>query len=662
MVSTTVIPGQALAPAQVSWCDGVLRSVVFDDVYSSASGGAQEAEHVFLHANDLPERWRAREQFVIGEIGFGTGLNFLVTASAWLTTRSTDGWLHYVAVERYPLTSSDLQQALAQWSELQSLVALLLRDYPPCVAGIHRRVWAEQRIVLTFLWGDALAHLKNYVARIDVWYLDGFAPRCNPELWAPELCNAVARLSHTGTTLSTYSVAGVVRSALIGAGFEVRKVAGFGAKREMLCGVFVAPTPKAIVAAPWFEPTPVVAAPRHVVVVGAGIAGAAVAHSFARRGFTVDVLEQSVAAALGASGNPAGLIMPRVSSDMSRETQFSGQAFLYATAWLHDFVAKGVACGWHPTGVLQLCGDARAEKITNSLASLFVRRIEQQAASALAGCPLPQGGLLFPAAGWLSAKQCCDAVLRSHPNIRLHTASTVADILHVGDEWQLSLFESPRRFSAPTDVLCNSLAIKRFAQGSKFPLQSVRGQLLTLPSSVLTNTPRLPVCENSYVIPMGDELCVGATFDPESTDSSLAESSQRELFTKLRSLLQLETDFNELPLRGRVAFRAATPDHQPLVGSLPDWNFYHAHYHDLQLGRAAHTYRPAQNLPGLYCSVGHGSRGLVSAPIAAEFLADIVNGSPWPLSMSIGLDLHPARFFVRACRAGALNLNEEEAR
>ncbi|MBL8541652.1 MAG: tRNA (5-methylaminomethyl-2-thiouridine)(34)-methyltransferase MnmD, partial [Betaproteobacteria bacterium] len=163
--------------------DGVPYSERFQDVYFSAAGGLAETRHTFLLGNGLPERWTRAERFTIIECGFGTGLNFLATWQAWRSSAPAAARLHYVAVEKHPLSRADLERAAASWSELAVLSRALREVYPPAVPGFHRLHFDRDRVALTLLFGDAATMLAQLDARADAFFLDGFAPSKNPEMW-----------------------------------------------------------------------------------------------------------------------------------------------------------------------------------------------------------------------------------------------------------------------------------------------------------------------------------------------------------------------------------------------------------------------------------------------------------------------------------------------
>lgn len=216
----------------------VPRSEQFDDVYFSADDGLAETRHVFLDGNDLPDAWEDRERFVMAETGFGTGLNFLATWALFEETAAPGQCLDFISFELYPLTAEQIEEYLQPWVEhFKTKLSVLIKCYPLCLPGFHK-VDLNEAVTLTLVFGDVNEELPKLQASVDAWFLDGFKPATNPEMWTDKVFREMARLSKPGTSFATFTAAGNVRRGLQAAGFSVEKVPGFGAKREMLAGHF----------------------------------------------------------------------------------------------------------------------------------------------------------------------------------------------------------------------------------------------------------------------------------------------------------------------------------------------------------------------------------------------------------------------------------------
>ena len=236
-------PWQPVVAGAVEWTDeGAPRSIRFDDVYYSRDNGLAESEFVFLQGNQLPCRWQNwnSRRFCIAETGFGTGLNFLLTWQAWRAAEQPRPELHYLSIEKYPLSTQNIAKALAAWPQLRPLAEQLLAQYPGLVPGQHRLLLEQGKVTLDLWWEDVADALPDLASQrrpfVDAWYLDGFAPARNEAMWHGDVLDAVAALSRPNASFATFTAAGHVRRHLTKAGFSVEKVAGYGSKRECLRG------------------------------------------------------------------------------------------------------------------------------------------------------------------------------------------------------------------------------------------------------------------------------------------------------------------------------------------------------------------------------------------------------------------------------------------
>lgn len=642
-----------IKPASLIWQEGFPCSSEFGDIYFSRAGGAEETCHVFLQHNGLPERWLGRSRFVIAETGFGTGLNFLVTTARWLETATPDATLFYLSVEKHPLTKQDLQQALALWPELSAISRELLEYYPELVAGYHRLSLCGGRVVLQLMFGEAEAQFSQLQAEVDAWYLDGFAPDKNPAMWSSRLFGEVARLSRPGSTFATYTAAGAVRRGLVEVGFTVSKMAGFAGKREMLRGEFTGPAPAAV-GEPWFcHPAPFTGK-RTAAVIGAGLAGASIANALASRGWQVTLVERHPLPAQEASGNPAGVVLPRLTADMDLTGQWYLAAFLYTVRQLKSW-QQNRDIDWHPSGVLQLADEqviGRFEAL--GMPTSIVRGLDVTHACDVAGVAVAQGGLYYPAGGWLSPPAMCQALLDAAGG-RIETCyhRSAVRLQRVGDQWQV--WEAGGDCLAQTGVvvLANGFRATDMTQSAELPLQRVRGQLTLLEQTEASRSLRIPVCYDGYVLPAFQGRHVaGASYDAIHFDEQLRQEDQKQILTQLDHALPGFRVPGDTPLAGRTASRTTSPDHLPLIGPVPDADYYRSHYTDLKHGKPARMFPPARYHPGLYISTGHGSRGLISCLPAAELLAAQICGEPMSFPTALINRLHPARFQVRALRRG----------
>jgi len=646
--------------AQIDWDDhGRPYSRQYDDVYFSKNEGLDETLHVFIEQNQLRQRFAALgagERLVIGETGFGTGMNFFCAWQLFAELAPAGARLHFVSVEKYPLTRDDLARAMQLWPQLAPYTQPLLAQYGAIHPGFQQFSLDGGRITLTLLIGDAQALLAQLDARIDAWFLDGFAPAKNPDMWTPALFAQLARLSYPGTTLGTFTTTGWVRRALVEAGFSMKKVPGLGKKWEVMHGVFnaaVAPCPP-----PWYARPAPLRGPREALVIGAGLAGSATAASLAARGWQVSVLERHPGPAQEASGNPQGVLYLKLSAHGTALSQMILAGFGYTRRYL-ERLQRGQA--WDACGVLQLAFDAKEAERQAKLAAAFdpslLHRLERAEAEAVAGIGLPCGGLFYPEGGWVHPPALCQAQLE-HANIRLLNHAEVLELRRVDGLWQAWAGERLLA-SAPLVVLAGAAEVRRFPACAELPLKRIRGQVTRLPATAASQALRTVVCAEGYVAPPRNaEHTLGASFDfhNQSTPPTVAEHlSNLALLDEISPDLAERLGAAELApaqLEGRVAFRCTSPDYLPIVGPLADHEAFRQVY--AALGKDARLVPDSACpwLEGLYVNSGHGSRGLITAPLAGELIAAWVSGEPLPVARAVAEACHPNRFVLRGVIRG----------
>lgn len=653
-------PASASSPyAQLDWdAQGQPRSQLFADVYFATDGGLAETRHVFLQQNELAQRFAelpAGGQLVIGETGFGTGLNFLCAWQLFEQTAASDCRLHFVSVEKYPLTRADLQRALALWPELANYSEQLLAQYLAVHPGFQRFTLSSGRVSLTLLIGDALEQLPELDAPIDAWFLDGFAPQRNPQMWCPELFAELARLSHPGTTLGTFCSAGDVRRALNAAGFKMKRVPGIGRKWEVLKGQFIGPASTAV--KPWFARPTFTPHTRQALVIGAGLAGCASAASLAARGWQVTLLERHGELAQEASGNPLGVLYLKLSAHGTALSRLIVSGFGYTRRLLEQLHGND----WAACGVLQLALNEKELTRQAQLAVAFpadlLQPLSQAQAEEQAGVALPAGGLFYPEGGWVHPPALCQ-LLASHPQIRLLTHSDVLELTPHADGWQASS-QGQQLASAPVVVLAGAADIRNFAQAADLPLKRIRGQITRLPHTAASRALRTVVCAEGYIAPARNgEHCLGASFDFSNEDLTATAAEHRsnlQLLEEISSDLAAHLHSAELDpttLQGRAAFRCTSPDYLPIVGPLADHSGFTNAYAALSKNARQMPTAICPWLDGLYVNSGHGSRGLISAPLAGELLAAWLNNEPLPVPRTVAEACHPNRFALRTLIRG----------
>ncbi|MGS7251641.1 bifunctional tRNA (5-methylaminomethyl-2-thiouridine)(34)-methyltransferase MnmD/FAD-dependent 5-carboxymethylaminomethyl-2-thiouridine(34) oxidoreductase MnmC [Pseudomonas anuradhapurensis] len=644
-----------LQHAQIDWDDqGRPHSRQYDDVYFAVNEGIEETRHVFLGQTRLAERFAALAPhacLVIGETGFGTGMNFYCAWQLFEQHAGAEARLHFVSVEKYPLGRDDMARAVRLWPELAAYSEPLLAQYVALHPGFQQFTFANGRVTLTLLVGDVLEQLPQLDAQVDVWFLDGFAPAKNPDMWTPALFAQLARLSHPGTVLGTFTTTGWVRRSLVDAGFAMKKVPGIGKKWEVMSGAYVGtpPTP----CPPWYARPTAAAGPREALVIGAGLAGSCSAASLARRGWQVTVLERHDAPAREASGNPQGVLYLKLSAHGTALSQMILSGFGYTRRQL-ERLQRGR--DWDACGVLQLAFDNKEAERQGKLAAAFapdlLHPLQRDEAEAMAGVALPAGGLFYPEGGWVHPPALCQQQLQ-HPRIRLVTHQPVLDLRKVGEQWQAWAGERLLA-SAPVVVLAGAAEVRRFEACAQLPLKRIRGQITRLPATAGSRALRTVVCAEGYVAPpRGDEHTLGASFDFHSEDlaPTLAEHQGNlalldEISPDLAERLGT-AELDPAQLQGRAAFRCTSPDYLPIVGPLADAEAFNEAYAVLSRDARQMPQVACPWLGGLYVNSGHGSRGLITAPLSGELVAAWVCGEPLPVPRAVAEACHPNRFALR---------------
>lgn len=633
-------PNPTTPSDQVDWRDGQPYSTRFDDVYFSTDPerpqqGIAETEYVFLQHNQLANRWENLQQatFTIIETGFGTGLNFLCTCKLWQETAPNQARLHFVSIEKYPLSHADMQKAHECWHDFQALSQPLLAQYHGLSEGMHHLYLDAGRVQLTLCIGDVATLLPQLKAKADAWFLDGFSPAKNPEMWQPALYAEMARLSHYQTTFATFTSAGFVRRGLAEQGFSVQKAAGFGLKREMLFGQFAG------------ESTLSAAKPVNTtIVIGAGIAGCATAYALAQKGVHVTLIERHTHIAQEASGNPKGVLYPRLAGRASAQDRLALCSYLYSLRLLKQLALPSAA--FQACGLLQLGFNAREsarilEIAQRQLSHEIVRCVSAEVATQLAGVPIAYDGLYFGDGGWVNPPAFCHALMQ-HPNITLVTETQAIELATVGNQWHVM---SAQRTIIAADrvVIANANDALNFAQTAHLPLTAVRGQMTSVQATMNSQQLNMVLCTDGYITPeTAGQHCLGATFAVNDTDLDVRAADDQHNLAMVKRMSAQLADLQSQPYAGRAALRCSTPDYLPMVGELMD---------AASLTQSPPKHKtPASALTwysGLYVNVGHGTKGLTTAPLCAELLACMMTDTPYPIEVDIAQQLNPNRFLLR---------------
>jgi tRNA 5-methylaminomethyl-2-thiouridine biosynthesis bifunctional protein len=653
----------AIQPANLEFnAEGTPVSRDFDDVYFSNDNGLEETRYVFLGGNHLADRFptHSRQLFIVAESGFGTGLNFLTLWQAFTTFRTahpdaTLKRLHFISFEKYPLTRDDLKLAHQHWPELAPWAEPLQAQWPLPLAGCHRLLLDEGRVTLDLWFGDIndlTSKLDESLnQQVDAWFLDGFAPAKNPDMWTPTLFNAMARLARPGGTLATFTSAGFVRRGLQDAGFTMQKCKGFGRKREMLCGVMeqhlTFPSP-----APWFSRAST--EKREAAIIGGGIASALLSLALLRRGWQVTLYCADDKPAQGASGNRQGALYPLLSKHDAAINLFFPTAFTFARR-LYDALPVDFAHDW--CGVTQLGWDEKSQQKITQMLSLalpddLALAVDAEQVLQTTGVATNCGGIQYPGGGWLCPAQLTAAVLdyATTLGLRTHYQHTLASLVQQENSWQLQ-FATGETVEHEVVVLANGHRINRFDQTQPLPVYSVGGQVTHIPTTPALSALHQVLCYDGYLTPQNpanQHHCIGASYRRGEEETTYREEDQQQNRQRLLDCFPHAAWVKEVDVSGqsaRCGVRCATRDHLPMVGNVPDYEATLSQYANLsehkETAARAPVYRDVFMLGAL------GSRGLCSAPLCAEILAAQMSHEPIPMDAETLAALNPNRLWVR---------------
>jgi tRNA 5-methylaminomethyl-2-thiouridine biosynthesis bifunctional protein len=556
------------------------RSGRFGDVYFSAEDGLAESRAVFLDGCGLPQAWAGRDRFTVAELGFGTGLNIVALLDLWARRGPAGSRLSLFSVEAFPLDVEQARRALSRWPEVAGVSSVLLSDWPAATPGFHRIDLPAFAATLDIAVGDVAWALDQWSGQADAWFLDGFAPATNPQMWSDAVLDGIKLRSAPDARLATFTVAGAVRRGLADRGFTVEKRPGHGRKRERL---------QARLSGPGLDrPAPAVA------IIGAGIAGAALARALRAEGVKPVVFEADRAGA-GASGFPAALVTPRMDLGDAEIAALFAQALERARTLYRDIPGAIVT-----EGVTQHPGSERD-------IARFARVAEQSLWVPGAMAAEADGSLRMAGALTVQPGPILDAWLAGVDSVPL----TVDRLEPTASGWSIHA-ATGQILDADIVVIAAGVGVEGLLED--LAITPVRGQ------AEWTEGPR-PAARawGGYVAPTADGFLFGATHDRGDTATDIrASDTERNLATLAGRNPDLAEAARQTVIQSRAAVRATTRDRLPLAG-------------------------PAPGRPGLFVLGGLGSRGFCLAPLLAEHVAALILDRPSPLPRALTRRLDPGR-------------------
>ena len=645
----------------------------FDDVYFSNQDGLAETHYVFLEGNQLWERWVNYQEahFVIAETGFGTGLNFFAVTTLFREFRqkhpdSPLKRLYFISFEKYPLLLDALQQAHLAYPQFSHLAQHLQQHWLNPIQGCYRFHFDETTLDLWF--GDVaenLPQLGDYMNdKIDAWFLDGFAPSKNPDMWNEQLYQQMFRFTKPQGTFATFTAASAVRKGLENAGFNITKRKGFGKKRECLSGQKTHEKLTAL-SAPWFHSQPANLNEQDIAIIGGGIASLCTAISLLKRGAKITIYCEDEQTALNASGNKQGAFYPQLSDDNDRNIRFYIHAFAYGHQFLQWAIQQKIEFEHEFCGVALCAYNEKAESKLNKIAALnlpsdLYQSLSQSELSEKVGLPLPFGGGFIPQGAWLAPRQLVQHAFAflEKQGVQIKTSQKVTALSQTENGWQITTAEN-KTFNHEVVVLANGHKLTDFEQTQKLPLYPVRGQVSQIPTSANLLKLKTVLCYDGYLTPVDQAKtshCIGASHVRDNATREFSLTEQQENQQKIQQNIP-EDWTKEVDTSGnlaRIGVRCSVRDLTPMMGAVPHFSAQQVQYQNLfNLRRRKQPIEQAENYSNLYLIGALGSRGLTSAPFLGETLASLIYGEPLPMSEELIHNLMPNRSWVRRWLKGA---------
>lgn len=599
------LPTGVTDPELVFREDGAPRSGRFGDIYFSLQDGLAESRAVFLDGCGLPNRWQGRQSFTVAELGFGTGLNILALMTLWRASRPKGAHLSVFSVEGFPLNRVQAEQALAQFPDVAEARAALLAQWPAPVPGFQTLNFPDWGLSLTLGIGPVEQILGAWGGQADAWFLDGFAPAQNPDMWSEAVMAQVAAHTAPGGRLATFTVAGSVRRALTEHGFSVRKMPGFGRKRERLEADY-----------PGEPATPSLRTTDPVAVIGAGIAGAAIVATLRDHGFGDVTVFDPLGVAGGASGNPAGLVTPRLDAGDGAVSDLYSQAFRYAVETYRRLCPAAIlhqGTRQRPSGPRD---PARFAKIAAQARFADGALLQSQ-----------DGSLDLPLALAVRPDRVVPALLG---DVSVQTV-TVTGLEPSSGGWTIRAraSEAGEQTYGPFAHVFIAAAMGSAAL-SPLDLRPVRGQVSWHPCPEAVPAPDRPEAWGGYAIPFDGQILYGATHDRDQTGTEVTDGDHHRNLETLKAvwpdLAETLSAADPTAVRGRAGVRATTRDHLPVVGAVP-------------------------GLTGLSLLTGLGSRGLCLAPLLARAVVRAAQGLDSGMPRAVRSLLDPGRTAVQGSAA-----------
>ena len=641
--------------AKIRWLDsGMPYSEDYNDLYFSENNPIEESRHVFLRGNDLDSRWVSlkNENFIIAELGFGFGLNFVLSIELWHRTAAPQKRLHYIAFEKAPPTAEQFDRLYTKFPSLTHISRKLRERLPAFSDGCHRIEFGKA-ITLDLHYGDISKTLKlldQDERAIDAWFLDGFSPSLNSALWNDSICELIGFYSSKDTTLSSYSSAGHFRRTLQKNGFLTKREPGFGVKRHMTTASYGDTSRKKQNS---FKEKP--RTQKVVGIIGAGLAGCSAAYSLAKRGFEVKIFDSSHEMAKQASSIPLLAVRPRLFQSESPVAEYFLHSFLFATAQF-EYLSKTADIGWENTGVIQLEGALNKRKPIDlkKVSSIYpddvLKVFSSKHSETLSSIKLSESGIIFARGGIINPQKLCSFYL-NFPQISAHLNTKVLGLKRINEKWHLFSEENKSINQVDIVVLANSFWLNEFTQAKQLPLIKTFGTVNWFSSTELSKPLKTVICGKRTIFPLNrnepNSHLVAASYSNGEEVMPIARATEENYSGAAQNFKQSNILENNSHAH-ESGVRCTTPDRAPIIGELSNYKIASKELNYL----SKNAQKPLAiskdcYWPDLYVSAAHGSNGAATCPFSAEILASMISRDPLPINRNILPSIASLRFLIR---------------
>lgn len=644
-----------------------------DDFHFDSESNYLESNFVFIQKNQLKLRFKeAKKVFTVAETNFGTGLNFLLTLQAYQKAQQASSIqlapLHFISVDKYPLSKKQLVQSLSVFPQLQELAFALTNSYPDAPSEQEFEIsFLNDQVRLTVLVDNAekaLSSLKcSKNGLVDAWYLTRSASQKNTELWNNDLFYQIGRLSKEQTTLTTLTIDDLINDYLCAIGFRLEKVLAQNKNSTFIFAVMQSNplTHKG------YQLRPTIIKPLHVTIIGGGIASACAAYALTKQGVKVTLYCKDSTLAQGASSNAIGALYPLLHQQSDNISAFYQQAFWRAKALYTEVEEKGYSFAHQWCGLLEVSYKEaliKRQKLFESLNNWpkdLIHGVNAKQATEFANIELPYGGLFMPNAGWISPPELVKSIFKAAKATNLLEIFTDTHITKIQQITNTSAVQSNKSWRLYTNqgelharvlVICAGADSIEIEQLQPLPITATRGQITSMASNKKINKLATVICHKGYLTPENNGIhCIGATFQKNDTNLKTDKADDHYNLTMLdKCLPELSStiDWQEQDITSSKArLRCMSQDHLPLVGAVPKIKEHIQTYPHLAKDKNWKYSQAAPCIDNLYVLLGLGARGLCSAPLAADVLTAELCNTPYPMDNEMLFNLNPNRFIIR---------------